>query len=172
MLMSLPTLAYLEQLGEPLRGILKGFEARLGRFLGVEHADDGSHLFPFVPVTFSATDFSGATGMTWTVAASNVDTFVYRKIGTSLLVSGIWNNTSVTAPLSPVLTVKIPGGYTANRRMQTGARALDNGVGVAAFCQVQQNGTTIEILRADGANWAASVSNSSIRVHLEFEIKV
>lgn len=128
-------------------------------------------LGEWIDVPYNSSHYTASGGMTWTVDAADLITFSYMLWGKTMFVAGIWDSTTVAAPLSTTLQVLIPGGYVAAKRMQNGVIAFDNGVGVAAYNRVQAGGTVIEIGRADAANWAAAVNNTFARIHFAFAIR-
>jgi hypothetical protein len=169
--MAYPTLPFLERTGEPLKTILTRFLAGLTGFLKAEHKDDGTHGWNWQSVTFNAAHYTGSGGMTWTVASGNVAVFRYMLIGKTMFVMGVFNTTSVTAPLGTMLKVRIPGGYTAANQMRDTNQATDSAVGTASQVRVDAGSTTIDIMRQDGANWTAAAGTTSVRVHTFFEVQ-
>ncbi len=180
--MPYPVLSQLEQTEPAVRRILSAFSARLTGFLSMDLAEDGTHqqvrergrttpMGEWITPPYVATDYSGTGGMTWGVDLADVVTFAYMLIGKTMFVNGVWNTTSVTAPLGVTLTVKIPGGFTAAKTMRCANRATDNGVVTATNGGVDAGGTVMLIQRLDGAAWTASVNNSNIRLSAAFEVQ-
>lgn len=185
--MAYPTIPFLEQVGEPLRRMLSKFVVGLSEFVKKEHKDDGSHgaitadsitergrttpQGEWIDVPYNAANFTGNGTMTWTVDAADVSNFRYMLIGKTLFVDGIFNTTSVTAPLNTMLKVKIPGGYIAAKPNRATNQATDSGVITTSQVRVDAGNTTIDIQRQDAANWTAAVNTTAVRVHTWFEVQ-
>ena len=144
--------------------------ARINTTFQKEHTGDGAHK-GWTTVAFDAAQYTGSGGMTWGVGAADVVTFKYLVLGTTMFVMGVWNTTSVTAPLGTMLKVKIPGGYVAASSARDTNQATDAGTVVASQVRVDAGSTTIDILRQDGANWAAATNTTTVRVHTFFEVQ-
>ena len=153
-----------------IRDAFESLLARINTVFQKEHTGDGAHM-GWTTVAFDAAQYTGSGGMTWGVGAADVVTFKYLVLGNLMFVMGVWNTTSVTAPLGTTLKVKIPGGYVAASTMRDTNQATDAGTVTSSQVRVDEDSTTIDILRQDGANWAAATNTTTVRVHTFFEVQ-
>jgi len=99
---------------------------------------------------FSASNFTGNGGMTWTV--SSVDTFQYCVIGNTMFVNFIISGT-VGGSLNTTLRIQIPGGYTCVKRTLWPICTSSATFALGA-AQIAAGGTLIEC-DIIGASWVA-----------------
>lgn len=153
--MALPSLAFLEQLDEPLTTILKKFSAALNTFLKQEHKDDGTHS----DVTADSIVVTDLTAENETVTALTVtgDLQVSGNLGVtgavnagSVVTSTVLANSSVTTPAiiagGGVLTVTAAtsanfSGAVAVTGALTAASLATTGV-VTAGTSIKERGRT------------------------------
>jgi hypothetical protein len=123
--------------------------------------------------TFSAADYSGTGGMTWTVASGNVTTSRYIVIGKTMTYIFTIASTSVGGVVSSELRIAIPGGYTAaNRATQALGLIVDNGTRITAYGDtVGAANTYIAIVKHAGTNWTASAANTFVYGQITFEVQ-
>lgn len=141
--------------------------ARINTVFGREHQADGQHKTPaWVSQTLSASDFTGAGSQTWVVAPSDADV-PYWKNGTSMTVGFEIDTSTVGGTPNSHIKIKIPGGFTAKRRLHNMIYLTDNNVRVDGFAAVLANSTTIDIYRADVANYTGGTT--AVRGQLTFE---
>jgi len=121
-------------------------------------------------VGFAAGNFTANAG-TWTVTAGNVLTLAYTLIGKTMTVAFGLTGTSVSA--APVfLTITIPGGLVAARRIGGTFAFIDNGVAGTGFAVVSPGGTVISLLKnAAGTAWTPSAANTQVEGQISFEIQ-
>lgn len=137
--------------------------------LGVEGIiNPGDGIWQSVP--FAAGDFTASGGMTWGVAAGDVISFDYMSYKNTLFLAATLNATSITAPLSNQLFVKVPNAFIAASTNIFKCRLSDNGTerdDAIAFCV--SGGTNITIQRASAINFLAAVNTTSVQFSLFFK---
>jgi hypothetical protein len=143
------------------------YDGTTARWRLVSHCQ-GAAIAP----TYAAGDFTANGGMAWGVDAGDLAGYEYYLEGRSLRLSWYSNNTSLTAPLSNILQIAIPNGYTAfNWVTNTTVWYVQNGGARAVgFAQVAPAGTVVQILKLDASNWAASTNLSDIAGALVFSV--
>lgn len=127
----------------------------------------------WIPVSFSAGNFTAGGSQTWTVASGDQVTYAYSMSGLTMTLAIVLNTTTVGGTPNQELRVAIPGSFTATRYMGGSAKALDNGTDAAISWQVATSGTYVSLYRTEGgggANWAASTDNTAIRCVASFEV--
>lgn len=117
----------------------------------------------WITVTFNSANFSGASGMTWTVIAGNVLTNKFKIDGRRLL----WNfqiiNTTVGGTPSSDLIAVNPLSYQANDSNVSMMFASDNGSRVVGFSVNSfLSATQIGIVKLDGTSWTASIASTAV----------
>lgn len=121
-------------------------------------------------VAFTAGDYTASGSMTWTVQSADMVTFEYMVIGHTMFVNIYLDSTTVGGTANNQLFIKIPGSFTAAKKVQGMSLGFDNGVAVSTFTRVSASGTTIEIGKSDVSNFALSTNNTFIRVIMAFEV--
>ena len=126
----------------------------------------------WTPVAYSAGNFTPSGAMTWTVDAGDQVTFQFMLVGTTLFVDITLDTTTVGGTPSNVLSIAIPGGFSAAKAKQTPCIIFDNTTTAFEFglARVLAAGTTIDVLRLGLANFSASVNNTYLRVGINFEV--
>lgn len=127
----------------------------------------GTALGDWITPSFNAGDYTGGGG--WTVASGDVTTAAYTLDGKSMTYATVLVTTTVTGG-NNVLSIAIPGGFTAAKQMATTCEIIDNGTRTTGRMSVNASGTTINIQRTDAANFAASTDNTAVRGELRFEV--
>lgn len=122
--------------------------------------DNLAHLVPNVTpvdVAYSASLWSGLSGMTWTVQSGDVQWQWYYRFGQRLTFSMGVQATSVGGSLGSSLTVQLPVGTGQFVAVAVRvARFLDNSVDREILIGSLANLLTLS--RADGANFVASTN--------------
>lgn len=123
-------------------------------------------------VAHSAGDYTASAG-NWTVDASPDHVSVaYRLIRKSMLVSFTIANTDVSATPTQ-LRIAIPGGLTANRRVDAVCTIVDAGAtSEQGQCYVAASGTTINIEKNGAAAFTTTAAdNTNVTGQIEFEVQ-
>ena len=115
-------------------------------------------------VPFDALNFTASGTMTWGVAVGDQLSYRWIVFNGNIMVL-IWDleTTSVTAPLSTDLRLKLPSGYLTAVPCVPGTHIfIDNGgtqtIGYLRVGAAGQN--HIQIRKNDSSNWSASVNNT------------
>lgn len=126
---------------------------------------------PRISVPYNAGDFSGTGGLTWTVAAGDVNGFGYSIDGPKMSIQFDLVTTTVGGVLANnFLSVLIPGGFVPSRTVQLPCLAQDNSVvWECIFCIVTQASNTL-LFRRFAANWSAAVDTTRLDVGFSFFI--
>jgi hypothetical protein len=124
----------------------------------------------WIPVSFSAGNFTGNGAMTVTVASGDQITYAYRIVGKSLKVSVVLNTFTIGGTPNTTVRVAIPGGFTATKAMGGPVFLVNNNVEEIGRWEVAASGTVIEFRRLAAANWTAAADVAYIRADVEFEV--
>lgn len=119
---------------------------------------------------FSAGDYTASGSMTWTVASGDVETFAYTIINKLMTVVFKINTTTVGGTPSTTLKITVPASKVATKTIYNTCYILDNGVRSIATCYAASGSVSINIERADVANWTASTDNTYVYGQITFEI--
>jgi hypothetical protein len=122
-------------------------------------------------VAYSAGNFTAPGGMTWTVDSGDQITYAYSLVGKTMFLAVYLDTTSITCTCSPTVSVAIPGGFTAAKKIQSAALMFDNGVAKSAYNRVTAGGTTVEVGIDGSTNFTASTNNTYIRVFIMLEVQ-
>lgn len=155
-----------------------------------EHNDDDTHktitatgtiserrrttaIGAWIAVPFVSTDFLGTGGATWAVTASELMTFAYTLVGTTMILAWQIEASTLAFAATPILTIKIPAGAMAVRSQLGSFGFDDNGTRGTGIAQVGRTaGTQLVEFRKDirgGTTWASS-ANLSLFGQLAFEV--
>lgn len=120
----------------------------------VQHADDGTHQFPWISVPFTAVRFSGASAMTWTVGVAGQVVLKYILIGTTMTVQYAITGT-VGGVVASQLLITLPSGYQAVGTNVCGACSYDDaGTPGAGICTAE--GVYLRLSKSPAAaSWTA-----------------
>jgi len=124
----------------------------------------------WITPAFSAANFSGASGMTWVVAAGSVQTMKYRLNGRTVQFAFTLVNTSVGGTLSNALLLNALcfGSFVPTSQMACAmAFVQDNTVIKQGFVRTASN---LQLYKHDVSNWAASASATTAEGQLVFEV--
>lgn len=133
--------------------------------------DQLNHAVPTVSVTdiaFSAGNFTGLSGMTWTVASGDVEfQWAYRSGDRTLVAVGVITSTIGGTP-SPNLRVAFPG-FSWLRIPFTSrvGRSVDNGTPILAGVSGVLHTNQVGIFTYLGTNWTASTDNTLVQFVLD-----
>jgi hypothetical protein len=123
--------------------------------------------------SFSAADFTGSGSMTWIVATANVTTYAYNVRGKVMTVAFVIMGSVVGNTPSAFLQIKIPGGFTAAKRMMNLGFAQDDGVAASARIEVAAGASIIQVYHFDSSPWfvtSGPTGNTSVHGEITFEI--
>lgn len=131
------------------------FAASVAQGWLVQHTIDGTHVFPWKDELYSAALFTGSGAMTWTVESSDMVSYRYCIVGSTMeLVFDIWNSVVGGTP-STALTMTIPGGRAAAATRVTGTFVHNDG-GTASIGSSSVSATKVYLYRSLAApNWTA-----------------
>ena len=120
-------------------------------------------------VTHSDANFTGdGTDGNWVVAAGDQDNFKHRRHGKKVDFK-VTIVTSSVANTPAILTIAIPGGFTALNNDGGTFWYSDNGTSGLGRWYVQASGTVINLVKTSG-NWTNATNNTSVQVQGHFEI--
>lgn len=126
--------------------------------------------FNWTSVPYSASNFSGTGGMSWTVASGDVTTYAYVRLNRVLRIAVAINNTTVGGTLSTGLTVRLPLGLTAQRTMGVPANINNNGTWSIGHLSVTAGSPFLFFfILGFATNWTASTRNSGVSGQIEIE---
>jgi hypothetical protein len=118
-----------------------------------------------------ATVFTASGTMTWAVPPAG-QLCRYMLIGNTMLLSVLLTNVTVTAPVSNILRMTIPGGFMAVQGHTAPLLISENAAAyVLGIVRVLPLASTVEFIRFDLANFTAEVANTTITGQLAFEVR-
>jgi hypothetical protein len=119
---------------------------------------------------FSAGNFSATGTTTWTVDAGDVETFAYQRHGKTMVVSLVLTSTAIggTNNATELLTVKIPEGCTAAKKMVAPCLVVNSGNTVGFIEAVASSDTLVIAKDVVASAWAAGVAH--IYGQITFEV--
>lgn len=122
-----------------------------------------------IPVGFSAGNFTGAGGMTWTVGAGDVPINRYALVGKQLLWSFRIVLSDLAGTASPGVNVTLPAGLVVASSTETLVRCFNTSwqVGCAQTTTAQ---TWVQIARLDNTAWTLGVDNFYVYANLVIEV--
>jgi hypothetical protein len=126
----------------------------------------------WIPVTFSAANFTGDTG-TWGVDSADQVAFEYMLIGDTMFVNFDIRSTDVGAVAPSVLQITIPGGFTVAKGTRGTYFYSDaGGATTVGTCVVTTTGTVIQCFKAAGAGaWTVTAGdNTSVLGQIWFRV--
>lgn len=122
--------------------------------------------------TFSALDYGALGGGSITVGSGDVTGFTHRVIGDTLFVNVSLATVTVAGSVS-VITIAIPGGFTAQEATAQIVEINDNGTINFGVASVVAGGTVINVVRINGgsiANFSAATDASGLALHMNFKV--
>lgn len=124
----------------------------------------------WIPVSFSAGNFTANGAQTWTVASGDQITYAYSMVGKTMKLSIYLDTTTVAGTPNTELRVAIPGGFTAARIMGGPTYVVDNGAREIGQWGVSASGSVVAFTRFSGGNWSAAANTTYLRTVAEFEV--
>jgi hypothetical protein len=148
----------------------------IGESMTLESDGARWYLVAYVPAitgawitpTFDAGAFTASAG-TWTVDSADRVTLSYILSGKTMTVSFVINGTSVSATPS-TLSIAIPGGFAAAKRVETTGFCIDGGTNQSLMIQTLASNSVINLYKFNG-NWSASTDTTAVRGQITFEIQ-
>lgn len=125
-------------------------------------------LGEWTDVPYSAANFQGSSGMSWTVDASDVVTFRYTLIGKTAVV--ILNLQATTVGGTPAAGLYVSLPFTPLVYTSAMFWGLDNGVWMVGAFQTVTGDPRIALYRSDAAPWAVSSGNTYVTGQLVVSI--
>ena len=122
----------------------------------------------WVPVPYSAADFTTEAGANWIVEAGDVTTLRYTIIGKTLFLAFRIFPTSVTVAASE-LRMQVPGGNVLASTIITTIRAIDPGGEAAGFASATA-GAAYLIFKRFNASWGISTNGTGVFGEIFLEI--
>lgn len=120
--------------------------------------------------TFAATNFTGFSAQTWTVASTAVATFQYTIIGSVMVLVFDLRSTTVGGTPSAALQIKVPGGWLATASVINPVKLVDNGTHTTGFALTTPRSSILLIERTDVANFTASAAATSVQGQITFPV--
>lgn len=149
----------------------------LGTRIGDIYVDGGVHeraraaaMGDWTAVSYSAGNFAGLGGGTWTVDSGDQTTFSYALLGQTLFLAIKLDTTSISGTVSQV-SITIPGGFKSAHDVQWLVPLDDNGTFTTGLAFVTAGGTAVKVQRLDGSNFAAATNTTYVRFSHGFEIQ-
>lgn len=138
----------------------------------------GNSYFPTFgqDVPFDAANFTASGTMAWGLTSPDQISYRWIVINGNIMVL-VWDleTTSVTAPLSTDLRLKLPGAYLAAAAGVPGTHIyIDNGAAtVIGYTRISTAGQNyIQMRKSDTSNWTASVNNTTTIGTAVLEVKL
>lgn len=168
--------------------ILTPTPAKEGVIIGLPYMPETaeSEIFEYIPerksllgfdppmimqdVPFNAGDFTASGGMTWTVEAGDIISFRYGIQENRMFISLFVVSTTVAAPLSGTLKVKIPNLRTAVYTSYNSALIVDNGIYKIGYVYATAASNLLSIELAPSGNFSASVNNTRAAFQIWIEV--
>lgn len=135
--------------------------------LGNDATDVAWDTMAWTAVAHNGANFTASSG-SWTVASGDQITFRYRLIGKTMIIAWRLSSTDTSA-ITGTLNILIPASKTAAAAFDTMGWGADNGTPTPVRITVNSGGTTIFLVRADSAAWAASAGLTDVRGQIVIE---
>jgi hypothetical protein len=121
-------------------------------------------------VAFNAGNFTASAG-DWTVAAGDVATLSYTKVGNMMTVK-FYIVTSTVSSTPAELRIAVPGSVTVStgEAAVNPIRLLDNNTSAIGFAIVTAGATYIQIQRGDGGAFTSSTDQTYVQGQITFAI--
>jgi hypothetical protein len=119
-------------------------------------------------VPFNAANFTGSSGMTWTVAAGNIVKNRYTLIGKTLHWQLVIYASVLSGTPATYIVATLPGGFSAPGAVSTVGRVYV--AGSFATDIGSSGGTTVSIYKMDGSNFNSPDNAVYVFVNLTCEI--
>lgn len=136
--------------------------------LGMRELSRSHNVGDWVHVTYAGGNFTSNAG-TFTVQSGDQLTFRYTMIGKTMIVSFVIAAADLSTATASELRILIPGGHTANVRMDNkAALALEAGTPVDAYIYVESASNLIKISKTAGS-WA--IGAITVTGQITFEVQ-
>jgi hypothetical protein len=120
-------------------------------------------------VAYSAANFVGTGGMTWTVDSGDQVRFSYLLVGKTMTVSFWFNSTSLTGTATNEIRITIPGGK-ASAAYSAGIAWLNNPGSLAGIINAPAGQTYLQIYKIDQSNYTLSTNTFLLSGTFTFEV--
>jgi hypothetical protein len=142
------------------------YDASIQRWRVTNH-DQGGWITP----VFSAADYSGSSGMTWTVESGDIASFAYLLRGKTLHLSFDISGSSVGGTLSTQLIRTVPNGFVSVRQTVVPLWVSDNNSGQAGLVFIGAGSGVLLFFKAPLSNWSTSTNSTRVAGQLEIEVQ-
>lgn len=133
---------------------------------------DRDLIVPWTAPAYSAGDYTASGAMTWTVEAGDVTEIKYTiDPNKRMTVKFAIEQTSVGGVASDTLKIAIPASKTAAAPTYNPVHIVDNGTATTGYATVATAGTTINIKRTNGANFAGAANTTAVYGEITFDIQ-
>jgi hypothetical protein len=122
--------------------------------------------------TYAAGDFTASASMTWTVDSGDVTTYEYTLVGKKMTVNWFLQTTTIGGSVDVQLKIKIPGGFTAAKRVAV-PFWFGNSADGTGLAEVAAAGTVINLYRTfiASTNWTLGTNNVYVLGSITFEVQ-
>lgn len=128
----------------------------------------------YLNVAYSAGNFAGSGGMSWSVDSGDQLTYAYYLIGHVLHLTVYITTSTTTGTGASTVRVTIPAGYTAVNTAFFPYQSIDTGdatVAIMSVCEVDASGTQVLCYRDVNATaWSIHTNTIQVRLSIAFEI--
>lgn len=177
-----PGLAYLDQLNVFTANqrinaglgvnVAPGAPGTLSTSAGLFERSRSTAMGEWIPVPYSAGNFTASGSMSWTVTSGEQITYAYMLIGKTMTLEYAINLSTVGGTPDTELRIAIPGGFVAQTTAVLSAiRAFDNGSDTVGFNGSVAGQTYIRSWRSGFSNWAASTTNTTVQGVAIFQVQ-
>lgn len=105
-------------------------------------------------VPYAANLFTASNGLTWTVGETNVKTYRYARVGTTVCLA-VTVQTTVVSGSGSSLMVKLPEGLVSAGTF-IGPAIIEQSAQILGYCLVDDGDEYVSIRKPDDSNWVAS----------------
>jgi hypothetical protein len=120
-------------------------------------------------VAYSAANFVGTGGMTWTVDSGDQVRFSYLLVGKTMTVSFWFNSTSLTGTATNEIRMTIPAGKSS-AAYSAGIVWLNNPGSLAGVINAPAGQTYLQIYKIDQTNYTLSTNTFLLSGTFTFEV--
>jgi len=121
--------------------------------------------------SFSAGNYTGSGGGSWTVASGDMIGESWRVVGDTMFFTVAIATSTISGTVT-TLQVAIPGGFTAAETTSVPGQVFD-GAGPAVYstaCGVPDSGSLVNITHQNGAAFVTGTDNQQVRCQIAFKV--
>lgn len=122
-------------------------------------------------VPFTPSHFSGFSTMTWTVDATDVITWAYTLIGSTMTLWFDLRTTTIGGVPTVAVQIRIPDNWYAALTVTNDARLIDNGTSADGYVQSTAKSNILFVFRKDLAAFTASAGATSVQGTISFPVR-